>query len=457
MKTKILVIIVFIIVIASVCFANELPEIQNITLSGDVLSWDEFEGASKYDIEIRLEGRRVRNVRTTLKYFNIKNNLSSNPRLDSGAYIVELFAVDENATIITQKFEFEYYYNPDFVKLNTPTGIDWINGYKAKWNAVDNADSYIIELQIGQETIITRETENIFYDFTNSNVIPENEIYRFRVKAKSSDEKYIDSDYSKRSQKMMDGEEVVNELIEIQNVILSGDILSWDTVDIEGCYYHVGILNGGGSDILDATSFNLRDFAKRIGLKSGTHSVSLEARDEDDMAVSIEYKFEYVYEADYPQLATPTNLRWENGYTAAWNAVENAFEYVCLVYINGNFAFSKTVTDNYANFEDDDRIKEDNAIYSFKIYATSYYNQYPRSEYSEGSPYMVNGNICIKGDINFNSSIDIADIRLVLQAFINSVNYFSNESKYFLMDMNEDKTINIIDIRLLLQQFVNQN
>ena len=63
----------------------------------------------------------------------------------------------------------------------------------------------------------------------------------------------------------------------------------------------------------------------------------------------------------------------------------------------------------------------------------------------------------MKGDLNINKTIDIIDVRLLLQDYINS----SKTPKHSLYDlrlkdMNGDNVIDIIDVRLLLQMYINQ-
>ena len=56
------------------------------------------------------------------------------------------------------------------------------------------------------------------------------------------------------------------------------------------------------------------------------------------------------------------------------------------------------------------------------------------------------------GDIDGNGRIEIIDVRLLLQAYINT-NW--SEADLDVMDMDGNGIINILDVRLLLQNYIN--
>ena len=61
------------------------------------------------------------------------------------------------------------------------------------------------------------------------------------------------------------------------------------------------------------------------------------------------------------------------------------------------------------------------------------------------------------GDIDRNGVISIFDVRLLLQAYINSSSETIWDSEDLaIMDMDGNGSINIIDVRLLLQEYINQ-
>ena len=60
------------------------------------------------------------------------------------------------------------------------------------------------------------------------------------------------------------------------------------------------------------------------------------------------------------------------------------------------------------------------------------------------------------GDLNDDKTITILDVRLLLQAYINSSSSTEwTEQQLAIMDINDDKKIDILDVRLLLQMYIN--
>ena len=60
------------------------------------------------------------------------------------------------------------------------------------------------------------------------------------------------------------------------------------------------------------------------------------------------------------------------------------------------------------------------------------------------------------GDLDGNGKIEILDVRLLLQAYINSTtSTVWTDEQLALMDMNDDAKVDILDVRLLLQAYIN--
>ena len=62
----------------------------------------------------------------------------------------------------------------------------------------------------------------------------------------------------------------------------------------------------------------------------------------------------------------------------------------------------------------------------------------------------------MKGDLDDNHTINIVDVRLLLQEFLNS-NYGTewSDDDLYIMDINKDETVDVLDVRLLLQMVIN--
>ncbi len=61
----------------------------------------------------------------------------------------------------------------------------------------------------------------------------------------------------------------------------------------------------------------------------------------------------------------------------------------------------------------------------------------------------------VLGDLDGSGEIDIIDVRLLLQTYINSGSSEWTPEDLATMDMNDDDEVDIIDVRLLLQAYIN--
>ncbi len=111
-----------------------------------------------------------------------------------------------------------------------------------------------------------------------------------------------------------------------------------------------------------------------------------------------------------------------------------------------------TVTLSYAEKNSDTfsaELPTEEGFYKVKVTVKgdkNLYNKYIVDDF-EIRDYM-------KGDIDNNEEVTIIDVRLLLQAYINSSGNYSEE-ELLMMDMNDDETIDIKDVRLLLQEYIN--
>lgn len=65
-------------------------------------------------------------------------------------------------------------------------------------------------------------------------------------------------------------------------------------------------------------------------------------------------------------------------------------------------------------------------------------------------------NTSTKGDLDGNNKVEIIDVRLLLQAYINSNSSTEwTTEQLATMDMNDDEKVDILDVRLLLQEYIN--
>ncbi len=69
--------------------------------------------------------------------------------------------------------------------------------------------------------------------------------------------------------------------------------------------------------------------------------------------------------------------------------------------------------------------------------------------------FVINRRL-VNGDLDFNGIIDIIDVKLLLQKYINTTeSTVLSDDDLFLMDMDGNEIIDIIDVRILLQRYIN--
>ena len=170
---------------------------------------------------------------------------------------------------------------------------------------------------------------------------------------------------------------------DLQNVILSPEgILTWDDFSGAGCYFwSVGSFEGTTT----ATTFNVKGLLDSGKHGSGTYSVRLYAMDKEPASggvrISSIWQKPYNYTSPWPQLSTPTNLKWTDN-VGSWDSVPNATKYRGRLWVD---SFGNTVdpinfetTSNSIDFSD--YFVADTHQYAFVVYATS--ENYINSEYA---------------------------------------------------------------------------
>lgn len=125
------------------------------------------------------------------------------------------------------------------------------------------------------------------------------------------------------------------DLPEIQNVNISEDgILSWSPV--EGADDYFFYLESGGGYVGNKESYNLKEFAERMGYGTGKYNVGLNAR-KDGREISQTWKGIYNYVSTQPKLKDPYNIQFDMGTsTLTWDGDPNTKEYTVCVFQNGS-------------------------------------------------------------------------------------------------------------------------
>ncbi|MBR6252941.1 MAG: dockerin type I repeat-containing protein [Clostridia bacterium] len=211
----------------------EKGDIPNVTLVGNTLSWGQYALTNRFRIE--LTGYAGVNLTNTYSYD--LSNLAEYAGLTSGSYQVKLFAFNsDTGEHLSNDWTGTYNYSASNQQLDTPQNPRW-DGKIARWDAVTNADSYILFLFISPNTTSSYTiypTTNSF-DFTNDSRIQEGNTYFFTVKAKG--EGYPTSEQSVPSDNLT-GDIVLGDL----NVsVSSSGVITWDAYEgADDYYYEIG-------------------------------------------------------------------------------------------------------------------------------------------------------------------------------------------------------------------------
>ena len=160
-------------------------------------------------------------------------------------------------------------------------------------------------------------------------------------------------------------------------------IVTWDQFEGANKYEYTFYTSGGNIDG-SADSYDLKQYCINDGLKNGTYTFKIYAKDASGKKISRPVQCTYTFTSEYPQLDAPTNLRWD-GMIARWDAVEFAEQYDMRVYKNNSYSWSYSFNteNNYYDFSQDIRFAKD-TLYQFVVNAKA--QGRPTSETSERSP-----------------------------------------------------------------------
>ena len=247
-------------------------DIPNVQISSEnILTWDAFDGATRYWISGAFTFEPDPNTRTV-----DLNQKAQENGLQSGTYSFTLVACDSSWNNLSNTYNGSFTYTATNV-LEAPTNPRW-DGLVAKWNAVENADYYSIRIYSYDGNSYaylgySYTSDETYYDFSSNVNLYKGRTYAFRVYA-CANSVYGASDlsaYSGNTEGWLDKNE-------IKNVKISANgIMSWDAYEGAAKYWI-----RFGSDAFEPTglSANLTERAENIGLSCGTYNVSVVACNE---------------------------------------------------------------------------------------------------------------------------------------------------------------------------------
>ena len=160
--SALLCIVLFCAGISITAFAEQ-EEIQNVSLSEDgVLTWDPYEGATRYWIILGSSASAFQPEGTSANLYEkaLENNLPS------GTYSFSLVACDDawNNLSLTYRGTFDFVAP---VGLDEVKGLCW-DGKTAKWDAVEGAIGYMVYVYSGDSAVIYDYVEETSRDFSGS-------------------------------------------------------------------------------------------------------------------------------------------------------------------------------------------------------------------------------------------------------------------------------------------------
>lgn len=132
----------------------------NLTItSSGLLTWDEVDGATGYQIILKQNGMQAAKFDTNNSYYYLVTEMDS-LKLDSGDYTIDVAAKG----VLNKSCSMQYLYTSHVDKLESPHGLYWW-GYKARWEEVPGATSYRVSLYDFSGLVSSTYTTELIYDF----------------------------------------------------------------------------------------------------------------------------------------------------------------------------------------------------------------------------------------------------------------------------------------------------
>lgn len=316
--------------------AVKLAVPQNVREEDGFIVWDEVENAYGYTIQAGKDG-------DTWEYTWYENKIEWNrfiyeqcPMRDFGEYAFKVCAIDETGTATEFSSSVTVSYR---MTLSMPENVRISESYSDElvWNEVEDAVRYNIRIYNNDEThsLYSNEYTTSFVYRLYWNGIPDGE---YLVAVQAMDKDYHVSEWT---------EEVLAKTVERsrldapQNVRFdeSGENIIWD--EVEGAdYYHVYTENYAGSiscdqPILENWKRYISPWSYSSDLEKQQHIQVAAVSNSINMEISDwsePLDFEYTPTCD--EAITVPQLKLEDD-QITWDAVENAFLYLCRIRIDG--------------------------------------------------------------------------------------------------------------------------
>ncbi|MCH5143104.1 MAG: hypothetical protein J1G07_05310 [Clostridiales bacterium] len=280
------------------------------------------------------------------------------------------------------------------ITLNQSAGV-------ISWNAVLNADGY--EVYEGA-TLVSSQTETT-YTITKTEI----GIYKYTVKATSTDINYITSDASNEVTYTYSSSEVTPTQLTAPTITLVGNLITWNTIE-NASHYEVYEGNIIVARVV-ATSYTINKTAV------GVYSYSVKAASSNPNYLTSEKsnveQYTVVDSSQNTKLAAPQISLDEEKGVITWNEVEHATGYIVMengMAVSSVTETSYTITQTVVG------------TYSYTVRATSTNPAYTTSDNSNEESYTVKATSLKAPQIELNGNV------LIWKPVANAVSYDIYES-----------------------------
>ena len=350
----------------------------NIQLSDEgLLSWDEQQNATSYDIEVDKTAMgstltRIESINTNS--YNLIDRFKE-LKIENGTYYFQIKANGPDTTSSTISFR---YISPES-KLPAPLNLSW-DGTVAKWDSVANATKYTVNLYTDDGYLqLSKTATETQYDWQTEAT----DGRWFEVIATADGYRDSNPAVGPRYGTYSWTAPTLSGNYTAWTVQLSDEgLLSWDEQQNATSYdIEVDETAMGGTvtkiESINTNSYNLIDRFKELKIENGTYYFQIKANGPDTTSGTISFR----YVSPQNKLSAPLNLSWD-GTVAKWDSVANATQYTVNLYSDsGYLQLSKTATETQYNWGEN---IYDNGFW-FEVVATA--DGYRDSDIAESPKY----------------------------------------------------------------------
>ena len=213
---------------------EKLLDAPTIKIDGNVVSWDKVAGAVGYQVKI---GINVIDTEDTKYTININEN---------GNYEISVRAYNSEKTYGKISNKLTYVVKNEKIELDAPFLVKDSN--LVKWTVVTNATSYEVYVN---DKLVKVVVENQ-YSFAETAV----GTYKIKVKATSTDQKYLPSIFSNEVEFSIEGQITLKQL-DAPVVKITDTTITWEKVEHADRYFIY--VNGELVDTLEETTYTYND------------------------------------------------------------------------------------------------------------------------------------------------------------------------------------------------------